>query len=87
MFASRKVMLEGIKADSNQIIEFLQLHQVKNIYLHDFHAENPEKPDNNRCRYHIIGSCYSAKHCWRTGIELKNAFNLNSGKSKLTRRR
>jgi len=54
----------------------LQLHQVKNIYVHDFFADNPEKPDSNRRRYHILGSCFSAKHCWRTGLELKNAFNL-----------
>lgn len=62
------------------------MHQVKNIYIHDFFAENPDKPDTNRQRYSILGSCYSAKHCWKVAIELKNAFNLNSAKTKLKRR-
>lgn len=87
MLASKKVQLEGIRANENEIIEFLQLHQVKNIYLHDFHAENPERPETNRRRYAIVGSCFSAKHCWKTGTELKNAFNMNSGKSKLRRKK
>jgi hypothetical protein len=87
MLASKKVQLEGLKADIDQIVEFLQLHQCKNIYIHDFFAENPEKRDNNRRRYAVIGSCFSSKHCWKTGIELKNAFNLNSAKTKLRRRK
>ena len=33
-----------------------------------------------------MGSCFSAKHCWKTGLELKNAFNLNSAKTKLRRK-
>lgn len=56
-------------------MKFLELHQVKNIYIHDWKAE--EDPEVNRRRYSIIGSCFSARHCWRTGLELKNAFNKN----------
>jgi len=33
-----------------------------------------------------LGSCFSAKHGWKTAIELKNAFNLNSAKTKLRRK-
>ncbi len=40
MLASKKVQLEGLKAETDEIIEFLQLHQCKNIYVHDFFAEN-----------------------------------------------
>jgi hypothetical protein len=65
----------------------LQLHQCKDIYVHDFFAENPDKPDSNRKRYSILASCFSSKHCWKTGIELKNAFNLNSAKTKLRRKK
>ena len=41
MLASRKVQLEGLKAENDEITEFLLLHQVKNIYVHDFFANNP----------------------------------------------
>ncbi len=37
MVADRKVMLEGHKDNIDDIIEFLELHQVKNIYVHDFY--------------------------------------------------
>ena len=87
MLASKKVQLEGLKADTDEIIQFLQLHQCKDIYVHDFFAENPDKPDSNRKRYSILASCFSSKHCWKTGVELKNAFNLNSAKTKLRRKK
>lgn len=87
MAASKKVELEGLKDTTDDIFEFLELHQVKNIYIHDFHKSDHERPSTNRRRYHIIGSCFSAKHCWKTGLDLKNAFNLNSGKTKLTKRK
>lgn len=48
---------------------------MKNIYIHDWLAE--EDKEINRRRYSIIGSCFSSRHCWRTGLELKNAFNKN----------
>lgn len=86
MLASRKVQLEGLKPEIDQITEFLQLHQVKDIYVHDFFAENPDKPESNRKRYAILGSCFSTRHCWKVAIELKNAFNLNSAKTKLRRK-
>ena len=59
---------------------FLELHQVKNIYVHDWSLE--ENPAINRRRYSIIGSCFSGRHCWKTGIELKNGFNRNLIKKK-----
>lgn len=67
MLASKKVELEGLKGDIDSIIEFLQLQQVKNIYVHDFFADNADRRDSNRKRYNILGSCFSAKHCWKVG--------------------
>lgn len=67
--------MQGIKGDPEEIAKFLELHQVKNIYIHDWKAI--EDPALNRKRYSIIGSCFSARHCWKTAIELKNAFNKN----------
>lgn len=61
------------------------MNQVKNVYVHDFHKDNPERPETNKRRYHVLGSCYSTRHCWKTATELRNAFNLFSGKSKLRR--
>jgi len=75
MVASQKIKLQGVKNDVDSILDFLEIHQVKDIYVHDF-----EETDSNlnRRRYSIIGSCFSAKHCWKTGLELKKGFNLNS---------
>lgn len=75
VLASKKMELEGIKEEPEEIVKFLELHQVKNIYIHDWKAE--EDPEINRRRYSIIGSCFSSRHCWKTGLELKNAFNKN----------
>lgn len=46
---------------------------MKNIYIHDW--SKIEDLNSNRRKYSIIGSCFSARHCWKTAIELKNAFN------------
>ena len=54
--------------------------------MHDFFSDPDKQRDSTRRRYHIIGSCYSAKHCWKVGTETKNAFNLNSGKTKIRRK-
>jgi hypothetical protein len=57
------------------VINFLELQQVKNIYVHDWQLE--EDKSINKRRYAILGSCFSARHCWRAAIELKNGFNKN----------
>lgn len=71
--ADRKMELQGVRDDPEEIAKFLELNQVKNIYIHDWKALND--PAVVRRRYAIIGSCFSARHCWKTAIELKTAFN------------
>jgi hypothetical protein len=60
---------------------------VKNIYIHDWKAK--DDPALVRKRYAILGSCFSARHCWKTAIELKNALNkhmISLKRNKVTKR-